>query len=253
MPLISQSGGDAGEWVNVRFSIEGEPVTFGVEGQPHIDTTMNATPMGISVQRDDLGIIGTVSSTGRWDRDIRSGAVDSMYAALDERQAQLHERYAAERARIEKSREKATERARCLLFEHLSEEQRSDYKEHAYFDVPSSRSPGEIFFRLIHKNVSNIHVYTRHREDAFPDGGRHLPPQAAFDVRMSEMLDRAGFWMSLLSGQSRSTRPPDSNGMRHHRTLCLVPAQHGAPIEDQLLAQKLLIETNEPTLWLTAR
>lgn len=243
---------DNGDSVVVRFSIHGEPVTFGVEGQPHIDT-INAAPMGISVQRDDLGIIGTVSSTGRWDRDIRSGAADSLRAALEERQAHRAEHYAAERSRIERSREKARVRARRLLFEHLSKEQLSDYKEHAYFDVPSSRSPGEIFFRLIHRNVSNIHVYTRHRDDAFPDGGRHLPPQAAFDVRMSEMFDRASFWMSLISGQSRPTSPPDSNGMRHHRTLCLVPAQHGAPIEDQLLAQKLLIEADEPALWRTAR
>lgn len=59
--------------------------------------------------------------------------------------------------------------------------------------------------------------------------------------------------LDIMLGQLRPQKPRDSSVMRHHRTLCLVPRNYGAPIEDQLLAQKLLIETDEPAMWRTAR
>lgn len=264
----------ASNTVRAAFSIEGNPVRFDVEGQPHLDaingrqvvfanptaydaanpfafgmegrpwaSTLDGRQVTYSVASDEHGIIGTISTAPSWPYSGPTAAFGGESAL---QQAADH------RSWIKHSREMAMKRARKLLLEHLSEEQRSDYEQHAYFDVPSSLQPGNRFFRLLHQNVSNIHVYARSREDAYPPEGKPRKPSPYHEMMLS-MIGGAYSGMSWMGRGSAGTSPTKSEKMRHHRTLCLVPRDYGAPIDDQLLAQKLLIEADEPTMWRTAR
>lgn len=133
-------------------------------------------------------------------------------------------------------RKKAEERARDLLLSHLSEDQRKMFVECGYFDVYVGK---EKKYRVCNSRTANVEVWTCEELPSYLDP-RDNSPSFPLPATPGYLYNR----MIRSSAPARAIEKEGEKEWRRGRRYCAVSDYH-APVCDQLLAQKLLLETNE--------
>lgn len=126
----------------------------------------------------------------------------------------------------------AQKRARDLLLSHLDKDQRKMFAECGYFEVYVSK---EKKYRICNTRTANVEMWQYYRASphASPKNNTSFIPPASAEYLYGRMMR-----------SSEPTKKEEKKQWHRGRRYCAV-SDYSAPICDQLLAQKLLLETNE--------